>query len=212
MKYKHLITKLLDFGAGIYDPLFRLAVDEQELRERLLELAHLEGNEKVLGIACGTGSFELMVAKILDKGCVWGIDISSKMVKMAKKKAAQNGCKVGYAVGNSTDLPYENSEFDVAFTSLLYHHLDYEEKLRTLCETHRVLKQNGRYVSVEFGEFPNDWFHQMIIGFTRSSGVLHGMHPSDLIRKAGFYTINEVEGRALAGHHQTKYRVLGKKS
>jgi hypothetical protein len=29
MELRHLITKLLDIGAGIYDPLLRMTVDEQ---------------------------------------------------------------------------------------------------------------------------------------------------------------------------------------
>jgi ubiquinone/menaquinone biosynthesis C-methylase UbiE len=107
-------------------------------------------------------------------------------------------------------LPYNRNEFDVVFTSLLYHHLDYEGKRRTLSEIYRLLKQNGRYISVEFVEFPKDFFHRMIIGLTRSSGILHGVYPYELIEDAGFYFIDEIEGPALAGHHQTKYRVLGK--
>jgi len=210
MQRGHLITKLLDFGAGIYDPLLRIAVDEQEFRKRLLEFAHPEGNEKVLDIGCGTGSLCLMVARILDKGFVCGIDISSKMVEIAKRKAELIPHKIDYRVGNSTALPYNNKTFDVVFTGLMYHHLDYEEKQRALGEIHRVLKQNGRYISIEFGEFPKDFFHRMIIGFTRSSGILHGIYPNGLIEGAGFHVINESEGPALGGHHKTKYRVLGK--
>jgi ubiquinone/menaquinone biosynthesis C-methylase UbiE len=210
MELRHLITKLLDIGAGIYDPLLRMTVDEQKFRKKLIELACLEGNEKVLDIGCGSGPFDLMVAKILDKDSVFGIDISSKMVEIAKGKAEQGVYKIDYRVGNSTELPYDRKEFDVVFTSLMYHHLDYEEKRGTLCEIYRVLKEHGRYISIEFGEFPKDFFHRMISGFTRSSGVLHGMYPDELIADAGFHVINEGEGPALAGHHQTKYRVLGK--
>jgi ubiquinone/menaquinone biosynthesis C-methylase UbiE len=79
-----------------------------------------------------------------------------------------------------------------------------------LSEIHRVLKQTGKYISVEFGEFPKDFFHRMIVGLTRDSGILHGMYPYKLIEKARFHIINEVEGPALAGHHKTKYRVLRK--
>ena len=210
MQRAHLITKLLDLGAGIYDPFLRIAVDEQKLRKELLGFAHLKGNEKVLDVGCGTGSFCLMVAKALNKGSVCGIDLSSKMVAIAKGKTGHVAHKIDYRVGNSMELPCNSKAFDVVFTSLMYHHLDYEEKRRTLGEIHRVLKRNGRYVSVEFGEFPQDPFHRMIIGFTRSSGMLHGMYPHEIIEGAGFHVINESEGPALGGHHKATYRVLGK--
>ncbi len=210
MKYKHLITKLLDIGAGLYDPLLRLTLAEEEFRKKLLELADLKGHEKVLDIACGTGTFDLMIAKILDRGSIRAIDISPKMLGIAKRKAEQKGFKIHYEVGSSQELPYNHHEFDVVFTSLMFHHLDYQEKQRSLHEIHRVLKPNGRYISVEFGEFPKDFFHRMIIDFTHASGILHGIYPYRLIEEAGFYVVDEIEGPALAGHHRTKYRVLGK--
>lgn len=210
MKYKHLITKLLDIGAGLYDPLLRLTLAEEEFRKKLLELADLKGHEKVLDIACGTGTFDLMIAKILDRGSIRAIDISPKMLGIAKRKAEQKGFKIHYEGGSSQELPYNHHEFDVVFTSLMFHHLDYQEKQRSLHEIHRVLKPNGRYISVEFGEFPKDFFHRMIIDFTHASGILHGIYPYRLIEEAGFYVVDEIEGPALAGHHRTKYRVLGK--
>jgi len=51
----------------------------------------------------------------------------------------------------------------------------------------------------------------MIVSLTRSSGILHGMYPDDLIQKEGFNRIKEIEGPTLAGHHRTKYRVLTRK-
>lgn len=211
MEHKHLITKLLDVGAGIYDPLLRVAFNEQEFKKKLIELAKLKGNEKVLDIGCGTGTFDLMLAKALQKDSIFGIDISPKMAAIARSKAERNNYKINYRIGSSTDLPYGNEEFDVIFTSLMYHHLNYGEKQRTLNEIHRVLKQDGRYVSIEFGGFPKDIFHTMIVGFTRSSGTLHGMHPYEMMKESGFDVVEEMKGPAFAGHHQTHYRVLRKK-
>lgn len=210
MKPTHWITKVLDFGAGVYDPLLRATVNEQQFREKLIELAQLKGGERALDIGCGTGSLALMVAEILSSGSVCGIDISSKMVDRARSKSERTGYMIDFRVGNSTDLPYQDGEFDVAFTSLMYHHLDFEEKRATLGEIHRVLKQGGRYVSLEFDEFPKDLLHRLVLRFTRCSGVLHGMYPYELIEDEGFIVAGKTDGPALAGHHRTAYRVLKK--
>ena len=210
MKYNHLITKLLDYGASFYDSGLKLTVDEEKFREKLIELANLKGNEKVLDIGCGTGTLDLMIDEVLEKGSICGIDIAPRMVKIAKKKAEEKGCKIGYRTGSSLDLPYKNNEFDVIFTSLIYHHLDYEEKCRTLREIYRALKSKGRYISAEFGKFPGGVFHGIIIKFTASSGILHGLYPAKLIKENGFYIDKEIKGSLLGGHHQITYRIIRK--
>jgi len=40
----------LDFGAGFYDSGFQLTVDEERFREKLIELANLKGEERVLDV------------------------------------------------------------------------------------------------------------------------------------------------------------------
>jgi ubiquinone/menaquinone biosynthesis C-methylase UbiE len=209
MRHKHFITRLLDYSAKFYNPALRLTVDEQKLREKSIELARLDGNERILDVGCGTGSLDLMVAEIVDGGSICGIDISPKMVEVSKEKAEKSGYEIDYRVGSSTKLPYSDNEFDVIFTSLMYHHLDYEEKLKTLREIHRVLKKNGRYISVEFGGFPSGGFHK-VMKSASSSGILHGLYPSQLIEKAGFHVLIKLDGPLLARHHETKYRVLMK--
>ena len=208
MKNGQLITRLLELGAGIYDPLFKLTVDERRFRGRLIQMAELKGDERILDIGCGTGTLDLMLFKLLDKGFICGIDISAKMVKQAKRKVQRNDRKINYKVGNSKRLPYKNEVFDVVFTSLIYHHLAYEEKEETLREIHRVLKPRGRYISAEFSQFPDDLLHRMFIGFTCDSGVLHGLYPPNSIEAAGFCVLQQIEGPLLGGHHPITYRVL----
>jgi len=208
MKNGHFITRLLELGSEMYDSLLRWTVDERRLREELIELAALKGDEWVLDVGCDTGRLSLLLFKLLDKGFLCGIDLSSKMVNQAKKETRRNDCKINYKVGNSKRLPYKSAVFDVVFTSLMHHHLTYEEKAETMREIYRVLKHTGRNVSAEFGPFPDDFFHRMFIGFTHSSGILHGLVPPDLIEAAGFCVVRQMGGPMLGGHHPITYRVL----
>ncbi len=218
---KYSITKILNIGAVIYDNWAEYNLNE--IDKRLIELANLNDNEKVLDIGCGPGNLDLMVSKSFDKGSiypvrnqrscrVYGIDIAPRMIAIAKKRAKEKRHEIDYKLGSSTKLPYENQEFDVVFTCLLYHHLNYKEKDKTLEEIHRILKENCKYICLEFGEFPKDVFHNIFFKlFTGDSGILHGLYPSKLIQKNRFYVNKEIIGPSFLKHHYTSYRVLIKK-
>jgi ubiquinone/menaquinone biosynthesis C-methylase UbiE len=211
MGSRHWITKFIGASASLYDSFLRILVNEDAFRKKLLKLAGPEGEETALDIGCGTGSFGLLLAKCLERERVFGLDISPEMLALSKKKAEEEGYRIGYVCGSAAALPYGNEKFDLVFSSLVFHHLDYEEKRKALGEIHRVLRQDGRYVSVEFREFPKDPFHRLFLAFSSSSGILHGLHPPTLIGEAGFEVLEELEGPSMGGHHRSAYRVLGKK-
>ena len=202
----HLITKALNLNARIYDRWARNNL--AEVYAKIVELAALEGGEKVLDIGCGPGNLDLMLAGFLEEGVVCGIDIAPKMIETATRKAKEWNYSIDYKVGSSISLPYQDEEFDVAFTCLIYHHLTYKSKEETLREIYRILKPGGKYVSCEFGAFPQDIFHRAFLRFTRDSGVLHGLYPDRLIAQGRFEVEREIEGPSLLKHHRTKYRIL----
>jgi len=218
---KYSITKILNIGAVIYDNWAEHNLSE--IDKRLIELANLNSNEKVLDIGCGPGNLDLMANESLDKGSiypvrdqrscrVYGIDIAPRMIAIAKKRAKEKGYEINYKLGSSTKLPYESEEFNTVFTCLLYHHLSYKEKIKTLKEIYRVLKQNGKYICFELGEFPKDGFHKIFLKlFTEDSGILHGLYPSKLIQENRFYVDKEIIVPSFLKHHYTSYRVLIKK-
>lgn len=204
---KYSITKILNFRAGSYEKWARH--DLKETYEKLIEFANLNGNEEVLDIGCGPGNLDLMIAEIVAEGSIHGIDIAPKMIEIASKNAKERGSDIDYRVASSIRLPYETGKFDIVFTCLLYHHLDYEEKTQTLGEIYRALKPNGRYICFEFCEFPTDVLHRVFLKlFAGNIGVLHGLYPAELIEKNRFHIGKEIEGPSFWRHHHTSYRVL----
>ena len=83
---EHLTTRSLNLVARFYDPFMKLTMDEEKFRQEIIETANLGGDEKILDIGCGTGTLDLMIAEILDKGTIYGIDLAPKMIKVARRR------------------------------------------------------------------------------------------------------------------------------
>ena len=106
---KHFITRFLNLVACFYDPFLKLTMDEEKFRQEIIELADLEGNERVLDIGCGTGTLVLMLAETLHSGHIYAIDVAPKMIVVARNKAQKEEKKIKYRIGSSIALPYEDN-------------------------------------------------------------------------------------------------------
>ena len=120
-------------------------------RQRIVQLAELRGDEDVLDAGCGTGLTMLRIAEQVPKCRVHGIDLSIKMIEVARNDAAKRGLDVDLRTGSITDLPYPDESFTVVLTNIIFQHLDLVEKRLAVAEIARVLRPGGRYVSAEFG-------------------------------------------------------------
>jgi ubiquinone/menaquinone biosynthesis C-methylase UbiE len=151
--YRHRFTYFTDALTPIYNRLFAVLAGRRHegFRAHVLELAVLEGDEWLLDAGCGTGLTALRIAARCPGCTVHGIDISPKMIAVARQGAEKQGLAADFRVGSITDLPYPDASFDVAITNIVYHHLDLAEKRHAVAEIARVLKPGGRYVSAEFG-------------------------------------------------------------
>jgi ubiquinone/menaquinone biosynthesis C-methylase UbiE len=162
--YHHRFTDLTDALASSYNlgfPIYNWGFTvlggrkHEAFRQRVIELAGLQGDELVLDAACGTGLTTLRITEQHADCIVHGIDLSLKMIEAAQKDAVERGLSVNLCVGSITDLPYPDASFDVIFTNIMFHHLDLVEKRQAVSEIARVLKLGGRYVSAEFGPRAN---------------------------------------------------------
>ena len=95
-------------------------------------------NKRVLDLGCGTGIY----SKILkNRGAkVFGIDISPKMLEIAKS----NVKGVDFRVGTVYKLPYKSNYFDIVVASLVAHYFTRLDK--AFKEIRRVLKKNGVFI------------------------------------------------------------------
>jgi SAM-dependent methyltransferase len=180
----------LRFGwlTGLFDPVSKLTAREGTFKRRVLERAALAEGERVLDVACGTGTLALSAARSALNVHVTGVDGDPAILERARAKA---GNEVTFDEGLSTELPYEDGSFDVVLSTLFFHHLSDEAKLRSAEEIRRVLRPAGRLVIGDLGR-PQDPLMrvavlltvQMLDGFDVTSGSVAGRLPSTL-REAG---------------------------
>ncbi len=64
------------------------------------------------------------------------------MLNVAKEKYP----KLKLRLGDFLNIPYENNVFDIIVSTYAFHHLNEEEKIISIKEMLRVLKDNGRIV------------------------------------------------------------------
>jgi ubiquinone/menaquinone biosynthesis C-methylase UbiE len=87
----------------------------QASAEHMAFLLGLQGNEKVLDVACGTGHAALAIAKSLPTGWVTAVDFSSGMLDQARRKAASFDVhNVEFKEQDMQNLNFSDDLFDVA--------------------------------------------------------------------------------------------------
>lgn len=110
---------------------------ETELAFKMLEIN--EGM-KILDIGCGTGNFSIKLAKI---GChVTGIDVSEKMLLMARVKTIEQNLNIDFINMDAKDLKFGDNEFDVVISMAVIEFIDNITK--AVEEMFRVVKTGGQ--------------------------------------------------------------------
>ena len=173
----------VDWLLPLYDPFTRL-LGLDRARQHLLLQADLRSGHRVLDIGCGTGSLVVLVKQLFPEVEVVGVDPDVKALARAARKARRAGASIQLDRGYSDALDYTDESFDRVFSSFMFHHLERDEKARTLREVRRVLKAGGSLHLLDFGgpEFGGhghglhthrrlaDNDERSILGFLRGAG------------------------------------------
>jgi len=99
---------------------------------------YISNGDIVLDLGCGNGrSLEILKEKKID---YFGLDVSKKLIEIAKKKYPQNR----FEVGDILKLPYPDNFFDKVLAIRILHHIPSKEfQLQALQEIKRILKPGG---------------------------------------------------------------------
>jgi len=115
-----------------------------EVHQEVLNFLNLNDGEMLLDIGIGTG---LLEEKIKCKVKIFGIDISEKMLGKLKEKNLNN---VQFIQGSFLNIPFGDRMFDSIVSCFAFHHLSDTEKIRSIFEMKRILKDKGRIVIGDF--------------------------------------------------------------
>ena len=103
-------------------------------------------------LGCGTG--DLLAALLEKAGEVIGVDSSSRMLDLARRRFASDGKTVSLRIGELEHLPLRDGEADLAVASMTLHHLS--RPFRGIEEAHRVLSPGGRFLILDFEKHTNE--------------------------------------------------------
>lgn len=107
----------------------------------------LSGDERVLDVACGTGELERMLLSEHPALSVVGVDISEKMLNVARGKHAAHE-NASFREGNAGELPFPGAGFDLVVTANSFHY--FGDPIASLREMRRVLRPGGRAVVLDW--------------------------------------------------------------
>ena len=117
---------------------------------------------RVLDIGCGTGAHLVHYQKVLCQ--VFGVDTSPSMLGRARLKL---GKQADLRQVNASDLPYPDDYFDIIILSTVLHEMAADLRKKVLTESHRVRKESGRILIIDFHPGPlkpiKGWIYKIII-------------------------------------------------
>ncbi len=139
--------------------------------EHLLQFVNPKENQKFLEVGCGNGAACKHIAQkyLLH---VTGIDVDPEQIQYAQENIDATS-NVQFFEGDATNLPFDDNDFDIVYSSGVMHHIGNWKKV--LGEIHRVLKPKGYFI---FNDLAYSGFTTRL--FKR------------IAKNYGFYTINDI--------------------
>ena len=143
MKQWIKIERIPGVLASSYEKATRLVI-ESYYSQVADEIALSFATGTMLDLGTGPGYLPLEIVKRKPDINIIGIDLSKKLIHMARANAAQAGLsgQLRFEVGNAANLRFDDDMFDMVFSTGMLHSL--KNPVKVLAEIYRVLKKGGQ--------------------------------------------------------------------
>ncbi|MGC2161659.1 MAG: methyltransferase domain-containing protein [Silvibacterium sp.] len=155
-------------------------IRNENMLERMLQAAQCGPEHTTLDVACGPGIVACAFARVARHAT--GIDLTPAMLEQARKtQAAQGLTNVSWNLGDVTQLPYRDGQFDVVTCRFVFHHL--QEPLVVLKEMVRVCRPGGRIVVADTCPSADRAEAYDRVERLRDPSHTHALPPRDLVAR-----------------------------
>jgi ubiquinone/menaquinone biosynthesis C-methylase UbiE len=123
--------------------LYEYARPSYNAKEEIIKGLHLNGNETILDVGCGTGAL-LLDLRIghNHRGAITGLDLSETITQSAKNRSEKEGLSIKFVHADVQNMPFSDGVFDIVIASHMIYHVPNIN--RGLAEMARVIKPYGR--------------------------------------------------------------------
>jgi demethylmenaquinone methyltransferase/2-methoxy-6-polyprenyl-1,4-benzoquinol methylase len=142
---------------------------DRRWKRRVISLAQITGNDRVLDLACGTG--DILFASTPPARTAVGVDVTFRMLQLARQR--RNTSPAALITGDMVALPIANERFSVVTVGYGLRNVpDLDQALR---EIHRVLLPGGRLLSLDFNRPSNPMVRGAYLTYLTIVGSLLGL-------------------------------------
>ena len=156
------------------------------------EFARIKEGDTVIDLGSGAGNDAFIARRIVgEKGMVYGIDFTEKMIELSKANATKLGYRnVEFRRGDIESIPMFSNKADVIVSNCVLNLVP--NKYKVFDEIFRVLKPGGHFSISDIvlnGHLPDKWKEVAELYAGCVAGAIQKQEYIGIIREAGFTDI-----------------------